>query len=188
MDVGLSRVMKMFGDWRALLSVCVVVFVGCESTTLSPDWTRLEPPIVAPEFTLPQLDGAPVTLSGLRGRIVIMEFWATWCGPCRISTPSLDAIYRRYRDRHVTVLLINEGDSATQVRQWAERRFIAPILLDRDGDVGRLYRLAGIPELFVLNQEGRIVYAHSGYSGGLEHNVGLILDELLTAHQEIPRG
>ena len=170
------------------MSASLIVIAGCEPARLSSDWQRLDPPLVAPDFTVPQLDGGPVTLSSYHGRVVVMEFWATWCGPCRMSTPSLDALSRRYRDRGVAVLLINEGDAPAQIRAWAERRFAAPILLDRDGAVGRLYRLAGIPELFVVNQAGRIVYAHSGYRGGLEQSLMLILKELLGTSQGTTHG
>ena len=152
---------------------------GCEPAALSPDWTRLNPPIEAPAFTLPRVDGASVSLAEQRGRIVIMEFWATWCGPCQESSPSLDAIYRHYRNRGVTVLLINEGETAEVVRRWAERRFEAPILLDQQQEVGVRYGLSGIPHLFIIDREGRMIYTHSGYGGGLEQDLTIILKELL---------
>ena len=80
----------------------------------------------------------------------------------------------------MTVLLINQGETPEVVRKWAENRFTAPILLDQEGRVGRQYHVEGIPRLFIIDQEGRLVYAHEGYGGGLEHNLTLILDELLT--------
>ena len=158
---------------------------GCGPDTIGRDWKRVEPPVEAPDFTLPALDGQPVALPTLRGRIVIMEFWATWCGPCRFSLPSLDVIYKRYRDRGVTVLLINEGEEAGRVRKWAQRRFTAPILLDGDLSAGNRYNVQGIPRLFILNQDGRVVYRHSGYGGGLERNLSLILEGMLAPQQPI---
>ena len=135
-----------------------------------------------------QLDGGTVSFADYRGRVVIMEFWATWCPPCRYSTPSLEAIYRRYRDRGVTVLLINEGEPAERVRAWVERRFTAPVLLDTDGRVAQLYQVAGIPRLFIVDQNGQIMYDRSGYRGGLEHNLTLILNELLTPNRVVRHG
>jgi len=161
--------------------------MGCGPEQLAEDWQRLDLPLPAPDFTLAQLEGPRVQLSGLRGQVVIMEFWATWCGPCQFSLPSLEVIYKRYRDRGVEVLLLNEGESAETARKWAGRRFTAPILLDQDQRVGALYQVRGIPRLFIVDQQGNLVYVHEGYGGGLERNLKLILEELLaqpapTAH------
>ncbi|MBI4342366.1 MAG: TlpA family protein disulfide reductase, partial [Candidatus Omnitrophica bacterium] len=103
----------------------LVAASGCEPAGISSDWKRIEPPLAAPDFTLAQLEGGGVSLADERGRVVVMEFWATWCPPCRYSTPSLEAIHRRYRNRGVTVLLINAGESVERIKAWAERRFTA---------------------------------------------------------------
>ena len=169
---------------RLLCTMCCVLYAsGCQPGGLSDEWHRLEQPVAAPDFTLPRLDGSSVTLSGLRGKGVIMDFWATWCGPCRMSTPSLEAIYREHKDRPVTVLLVNAGETADEVRKWAKQRFTAPILLDTAGVVRRQYGISGIPKLFVINQQGQIVYAHSGYGGGLEQSLRAIIQELLTGEK-----
>jgi len=164
---------------RMMVGLTCLLIVGCEAETI--DWSRLDTPVPAPDFVLSQLDAeTEVRLSDLRGRIVVMEFWATWCGPCRFSTPSLDVMYRRYRDRGVTVLLINEGETAETIRTWVAERFEAPILMDSEQRVARRYRIRGIPQLYIVDQEGQIVYAQSGYRGRLEHNLELIFEELLT--------
>jgi len=167
---------------RWLRLACVVVLfgaVGCGPEGIGSDWKAVQPSIAAPDFTLPQLDGPPVTLSALRGRVVVLEFWATWCGPCRFSLPSLEVIHQRYRNRGVSILLINEGESERAVRQWTGRRFTAPILLDAAQTAGEQYGVRAIPRLFLVDQAGRVVYAHEGYGGGLERSLSLILDRLL---------
>ncbi len=108
-----------------------------------------------------------------------MEFWATWCGPCRFSLPSLEVIYRQYRDRGAVVLLANQDEAPEQIRTWAAKRFTAPILLDTDGRVALQYRTSGIPHLLIINKDGQIIYEHDGYGGGLERSLELILEELL---------
>ena len=167
---------------RALhFGATLVLISGCGGQGgITSDWRRIDPPVAAPEFTLPQLDGKLVSLSDLRGRVVVMEFWATWCGPCRFSLPSLEVIGKRYRDQGVTVLLVNQGESAQQVRRWAKQRFTSPILLDENSRVGHGYGVRGMPRLVIVDQRGRVVYEHEGYGGGLEVNLSRILDSLLT--------
>jgi peroxiredoxin len=163
-----------------LVGACSGLIVcGCLPGTT--DWTRVDPPVPAPDFTLAQLDGGKTfRLSDLRGHIVVMEFWATWCGPCRFSTPSLDTMSRRYQGKAVAVLLINQGESEQTIRDWVAGRFVAPILLDADHRVAQQYGVSGIPQVFVVDAQGQIVYTHGGYRGGVEHNLKLILEELLS--------
>ena len=169
--------MSVFARTLILLAALAA---GCQSATTG--WPRVDPPIAAPDFTLPQLDAGTVSLGDLRGRVVVMEFWATWCGPCRFSTPSLDAIYRKFHDRGAMVLLINEGEEPEKVRAWVNGRFQAPILLDQDTRVGWRYGVRGIPRLFVVDQAGQILYVRSGYGGGLERDLTSILTQLLAEH------
>jgi len=150
---------------------------GCEPAEL--DWTRVEPPVSAPAFTLPALDGGEVRLDDARGEVVIMEFWATWCGPCRYTMPSLDLIHRRHRDRGLRVFLINVGEDPDTVRKFVGEKFRTPVLLDETRQVARRYGVSGIPRLFVIDQEGRVLYAEAGYEGWLERRLELVLDELL---------
>ena len=176
-----KSVRHFFRFTKCLTLLWVVVCVaGCGPETLGRDWHRVDPPVAAPDFALPQFGGATLRLSDLRGRVVVMDFWATWCGPCRSALPSMEAMFRKYRDRGVTILLINEGESPEQITKWASQRYTAPILLD-PGAVGELYRVRGIPQMFVVNQEGKIVYLHGGYGGGLERSLKLIFEELLAA-------
>jgi len=165
------------------LMVLALALAGCRGTDVGHDWRRLDPPVPAPGFSLNRLEGGTVSLADYRGQTVILDFWATWCGPCRQSLPSLEQIARTYRDRGVTVLLVNEGESADRIRQWLEDRYTAPILLDEDQRVAQHYNVAGIPRTFIIDQDGRVIYDHAGYGGGLERNLRLILSELLaTGH------
>src|SRR3989338_2643647 len=166
-----------------VIGLIVLAATGCGSPP--PEWPRLDPPIAAPDFTLSQLDSGTVSLSDLRGQVVIMEFWATWCSPCRFSTPSLDVIYRKFRDRGVTVLLMNQDETAETVRTWVDGRFQAPILLDQDRRVAGRYGVGGIPRLFIVDQAGKILYARSGYGGGLERDLDRKSTRLNSSHSSI---
>ena len=168
----------MFKPTATLLTM--LILSGCGPEGLGSDWHRVNPPADAPDFALPQLDGTTLRLVDLQGKVVVMDFWATWCGPCRSALPSLEAMYRKYRDRGVVVLLINQGETPEQITKWASQRYTAPILLDA-GQVGGLYRVRGIPQMFIVNQEGKVVYLHGGYGGGLERSLKLVFEELLAA-------
>ncbi|QIA28276.1 TlpA family protein disulfide reductase [Thermaerobacter sp. PB12/4term] len=108
----------------------------------------------APDFTLPQLDGPPVRLAELKGRVVVLNFWASWCLPCREETPALQAFYQRYGDR-VAFYAINVAEPVDTVRAFlAEFGATYPVLLDRDKTVFRRYRVTGYPETFWIDPQG----------------------------------
>jgi cytochrome c biogenesis protein CcmG, thiol:disulfide interchange protein DsbE len=115
---------------------------------------------LAPEFTLDSLDGDKVTLSKLRGQIVVINFWATWCLPCREETPALEKSYEQYKDSGVVILGVNltDQDSIREVESFVQEfRLTYPILLDRDGTVSNyLYQIKGLPTTFFVNREGII--------------------------------
>jgi len=115
---------------------------------------------LAPDFTLDTLDGNKVTLSELRGQIVVVNFWATWCLPCRAETPALEKSYAQYKDSGVVILGVNltNQDVVGEVESFVQEfRLTYPILLDRDGSVSNsLYQIRGLPTTFFVNREGII--------------------------------
>ncbi len=113
----------------------------------------------APDFTLDTLDGGRVTLSELRGKIVVVNFWTTWCPPCRTETPALEKAYEQYENSEVLILGVNltNQDSVSAVESFArEFELTYPLLLDRDGSVGYLYQVNGLPTTYFINREGVI--------------------------------
>ena len=113
----------------------------------------------APDFTLDTLQGEQVKLSSLRGKVIVVNFWTTWCPPCRAETPALERSYEAYKDSDVVVLGVNltDQDSLKEVESFVhEFGLTYPILLDRDGAVGLLYQLSGLPTTFFINREGII--------------------------------
>lgn len=111
---------------------------------------------IAPDFTLPALDdGRPVRLADLRGRAVVINFWATWCPPCRVEMPALQQVQRAMPD--VVVLGVNQQESAdTVARFMREEGLDFPIVLDTAGEVNRLYRVRALPTTYFVDAGGVI--------------------------------
>lgn len=114
---------------------------------------------LAPDFELETLDHQVYKLSDLRGKPVLINFWASWCPPCRTEMPAIQNTYDQYRDQGFEVLAVNSthqdnlGDAITFAQT---RRLTFPILLDRDGSVGNLYEIRSLPTSFFIDQNGII--------------------------------
>lgn len=113
----------------------------------------------APDFTLDLLGGGQVRLSELRGKVVMVNLWASWCPPCRAEMPAIEKVYQAYKDRGLVVLGVNttfqdsETDAAAFIREFD---LTFPIPLDRDGAVSRRYQLRGLPSTFFVDRRGII--------------------------------
>ena len=109
------------------------------------------------DFTLKDLAGAPHTLKGLRGKTVLLDFWATWCGPCRITMPQVAKIHAEYKNRGVEVMSINVGEPAEKASAYVKQHgYRFTTLLDMDRAVSAQYRVSGIPTLVVIDRAGKV--------------------------------
>ena len=152
---------KAVRPWRAwgLESLLVVVLAGCDRRASAPE----EPLGPAPEFVLPLLAGGEVDLAKLRGKTVILDFWATWCAPCEVQMPILDGLSRDEGDGRLMVVGISvDTDPPATVARWIEERgFGYPIAIG-DQDLAMRYGILGFPSLIFIDPEGQIQVRHTG--------------------------
>lgn len=144
----------------AITVVGLFLFSACASL---PNFLTNSSPEIgasAPEFTLKDLQGNDVSLRSFRGQTVLLNFWATWCGPCREEMPT---IQERYNDGGFAVLAINFDESQEKVQGYMDELGIdLPVLLDPGGTIQELYRIRGYPTSFFVDADGVIRFIHIG--------------------------
>ncbi len=136
----------------------------------------------APSFTLKDTDGKTVRLSDFSGRVVVIDFWATWCHPCKESTAELEKLHRKYKDKGVVILGISmdSGDSAMlKVKSFAEKNDLTyPMLID-DGKASESYAVYNIPATYILDRNHVIVKIYKGYMPGLGDRIAEQIEKRL---------
>jgi len=117
----------------------------------------------APDFVLEDLSGNPVKLSELKGRLVVLNFWATWCTPCRTEMPEFQEIYQQ-NEQDLVVLGINLEQSPGEIQEFiSQLKVTYPILLDTDGLVSRLYKVIQLPNTYFIDRQGILRVRHIGF-------------------------
>lgn len=134
----------------------------------------------APDFTLKQLGGGDVKLKDLKGSVVILDFWATWCGPCVQGLPHVDAIYKDNKDKGVKAFAVNMQEDAADVQKFVEAKNLSlPILLETKGDVAEKYKVEGIPQTVVIGKDGTIQKVFVGTGPDTEEQLRKAVDAAL---------
>ena len=137
-----------------------------------------------PNFCLEELNGEKVQLAALKGKIIFLNFWATWCGPCREEMPSMEALYRHYKETDFLFLTISINSGGREpVRKFIERhRYRIPILLDPAGKTLELFEISRIPATLIIDRNGRMIGRVIGPRDWSSPEVFSLVDQMLMLH------
>ncbi len=125
-------------------------------------------PVEIDPFTVPALTGGTMDSKSLKGKIVLFNFWATWCPPCKREMPSIETLWKTLKGEAFTIAAVSTGEKRKTVEDFiAQNRYTFPIFLDEGGSMGRIYATQGIPTTYVLDKQGRIV---AGIVGSTEYD------------------
>ena len=137
------------------ITLLMGLVTGCSGGSAPPQ--NIQSKNLAPDFSLKNLDGQTVSLSSLRGRPVMINFWASWCGPCWDEMPFLQQIYEDRDSYGVTLITVNLRESLSVITQFMQSNNLSfPVLLDTDGSVSLNYNVSGIPTTFFIDKDGII--------------------------------
>ncbi len=168
----MDRKMVIKGVHKVVLAVSLLL------VAMSVQAEKLTGP--ASDFTLKNLDGENIKLSELRGEVVMINFWASWCGPCRQEMPILDAMYEEYQDLGFTILGVNVEEDPNAARKLLKSIPVTfPILLDGKNAVSQDYNVIAMPSTFMVDRDGNLRYQHLGYLPGYEKEYERQVRELL---------
>jgi len=141
----------VFGQNKKVPDAVIKAFEGTKIQVVSEGLDPID-------FTLPLLDGTKITLSQFKGKVVFLNFWATWCGPCRSEMPSMEAVYQKLKSRGFEILAVNLGESKDKVSAFMnENKLNFPAVLDERQITGSQYNVRAIPTTYIIDRRGLIV-------------------------------
>ena len=148
----------------SLLLLCLPIFAPAQQDN-EPVIRFVRNPDPAPDFKLTSLDGKPLTLADFQGKVVFLNFWATWCGPCRAEVPDLVALQERYKDHLQIIGLDVDDDDTAEIQKYVKETGIDyPVAMTPDDLRVQYGGIPALPTTFILDTEGRVVQKHVGYT------------------------
>lgn len=135
----------------------------------------------APAFTLKSGDDKDVSLASLKGKVVLLDFWATWCGPCKMAMPGVQKLHEKYKDKKVAILGVNTWErapAAKPIKYMADQKFTYGLLLNGD-DLAKQYGISGIPTFVLIGPDGKIIHIGVGFEEDGEKHLSEMIDKAL---------
>jgi peroxiredoxin len=160
----MSRNTPLVASWVITWLIAILLFVGAA-------WVsgHAAPFDEAPNVTLRPASGDPLHLADLRGHVVLVDFWASWCPPCQKSFPALDTLYRRLHTRGLDVLAVNVDEHGKDADAFlTEHPHTMPVFLDPHGDAAKAFHIAAMPTSVLIDRAGRIRFTHNGYTASVD--------------------
>ena len=134
----------------------------------------------APQFKLDTIGGKPVSLADLNGKVVVLDFWATWCGPCRASLPHLNDLYNEFKDKGVAVYAIDQQEDKQDVLDFVtETKLTLPVLLDAEGKVGAQFGVEGIPQTVIIGRDAKVKKVYVGFGDELVPELRRVIQDAM---------
>lgn len=160
----------------------VFVSTACAALAIAATALALDPGARAPEIGMRDLEGNQVTIASLRGRVVVVDFWASWCEPCADSMPVYQRLYTTYRERGLTIVGVSQDQRVDNARQFAGRHHLSfPVVFDEGHAVANRYRPPRMPTAYVIDRGGIVRHVHAGYRSSdaaqLESQIRALLDQ-----------
>ena len=164
---------------KSLISLSLVLFFSLSNAAFSATVGNN-----APDFSLPSLQGAAkkdgVMMRDFRGKVVYLDFWASWCGPCRKSMPVLEEIRAKYKDQGFEVVAVNVDEATDDAVRFLQKYPVSyPILLDPKGKTPAQYKVEGMPTAYIVDKAGVIRYVHSGFQNHDREKIEATVKKLL---------
>ena len=167
---------NIFPVAAALVFGSALLVSGCMRP--STETPALEIGSPAPVFKLPDLYGRQVSLDQYKGKVVLLDFWATWCNPCRISMPLLEQLQKEY-PQYLVLLTVNLQDPRDEVREFMRQQNLnSQVLLDESGDVGKVYEAGQIPMQVLIDKRGIVRYIKVGFGANTVSELRSVIERL----------
>jgi peroxiredoxin len=148
---------------RILASVAAIILIAATTVTAGIEQSA------APDFTLKSIEGENLKLSEYRGEVVLINFWASWCGPCLQEMPILSELHDKYKALGFTVLGVNVEEDSGKARKLLQELPVSfPVVLDNESVVSKQYNVVAMPSTVLVDRNGNMRYLHKGYKPGLE--------------------
>ena len=171
----LRLITSLLGALATVLSTAVIAEGSGRSVVVNP-------PVPAPDWTLPAIQNAEgnLSMSDFRGKITYVDFWASWCGPCRLSLPALNSLNEEFADDPVQFLAISIDVVEEDAWDFLKRYSVDyPVVIDTEGDIARMFAVDGMPSGYLLDAEGRVREIHIGFKRGDELKLAESIKKML---------